>query len=174
MRDLHLIPTYVAKAFTDYPILKWGGVALAVASEYLFGTDVVRNMAIAAFGLMFLDTITGFVAAYATGQAITSTKLSRILVKIVAYGSSIIVAAVVTRHLPGLIGAHSTVVTAVLAIVIATEALSILENIGKMGFKRLAWLRKLLEGKLKQLESDPFEDRLKPKPEDVEGYRPLG
>ena len=170
MRDLHLIPTYVAKAFTDYPILKWGGVALAVASEYLFGTDVVRNMGIAAFGLMFLDTITGFVAAFSSGQPITSAKLSRILVKIVAYGASIIVAAVTTRHMPGLDSAHAPVVTAVLAIVIATEALSILENIGKMGFKRLTWLSKLLEGKLRQLEEDP----LKPKPEDTEGYRPLG
>lgn len=170
MRDLHLIPTYVAKAFTDYPILKWGGVALAVASEYLFGTEVVRNMAIAAFSLMFLDTITGFVAAFCTGLPITSAKLSRILVKIVAYGSSILVAAIVTRHLPGLVSAHATVVTAVIAIVIATEALSIIENIGKMGFKRLAWLSKILEGKLKQLETDP----LKPRPEEVEGYRPLG
>lgn len=170
MRDLHLIPTYVAKAFTDFPVLKWGGVALAVASEYLFGTEVVRNMGIAAFGLMFLDTITGFVAAFSTGQAITSAKLSRILVKIVAYGSSIIVAAVTTRHMPGLNAAHAAVVTAALAIVIATEALSIIENIGKMGFKRLAWLSKILEGKLKQLESDP----LAPKPEDVQGYRPLG
>lgn len=174
MRDLHLIPTYLAKALTDYPVLKWGGVLVAVASEYLFGTDVVRNMAIAAFSLMFLDTITGFVAAFATGQAITSAKLSRILVKIVAYGSSIIVAAVVTRHLPGLVAAHSTVVTAVIAIVLATEALSILENIGKMGFKRLAWLSRMLEGKIKQLEQDPFDDKLKPKPDEVEGWSPLG
>lgn len=173
MRDLHQIPTYVAKAFTDYPILKWGGVALAVASEYLFGDVAVRNLAIAAFGLMFLDTITGFVAAFATGQPISSAKLSRILVKIVAYGSSIIVAAVVTRHLPGLVSAHSTVVTAVLAIVLATEAISILENVGKMGF-RIGWLTRMLEGKLKQLESDPFDDKLKPRPEETEGYRPLG
>lgn len=173
MRDLHLIPTYLAKALTDYPVLKWGGVLVAVASEYLFGTDVVRNMAIAAFSLMFLDTITGFVAAFATGQPITSAKFSRILVKIVAYGSSIIVAAVVTRHLPGLVAAHSTVVTAVIAIVLATEAVSILENIGKMGFK-IGWLTRMLEGRLKQLEQDPFDDKLKPKPDEVEGWSPLG
>jgi phage-related holin len=170
MRDLHLIPAYIAKALTDYPAFKWGGVILAVASEYLFGTEVVRNMGVAAFGLMFLDTITGFAAAFSTGQPISSGKLSRILVKFIAYGSAIIVAAVTTRHLPGLSTAHAAVVTAVLAIVIATEALSILENIGKMGFKRLEWLTKMLEGKLKQLEEDP----LKPRPEEAEGYRPLG
>lgn len=170
MRDLHLIPAYIAKALTDYPALKWGGVVVAVASEYLFGTEVVRNMGVAAFGLMFLDTITGFAAAFSTGQPISSGKLSRILVKFIAYGSAIIVAAVTTRHMPGLDSAHAPVVTAVLAIVIATEALSILENIGKMGFKRLEWLTKMLEGKLRQLEEDP----LKPRPEEDEGYRPLG
>lgn len=173
MRDLHLIPIYFAKMWTDYPAIKWTLAAIAVISEYLFGDEVTRNMAVAAFGLMFLDTITGFTAAYATGQPISSGKLSRILVKFIAYGSAIIVAAASTRHLPGLDSTHSTVVTAVLAVLIGTEALSVLENIHRMGFKRLGWLTRMIEGKLAQLE-DPFEDRLQPKPEEAEGYRPLG
>jgi phage-related holin len=160
--------------WTDYPAVKWLFASLAVISEYLFGDVTTRNMGVAAFGLMLLDTITGFTAAYAVGQPITSAKLSRILVKLVAYGSSIIVAAVVTRHLPGFGAAHAVVIAVVLGILIATEALSVLENIHRMGFRKLGFLTRLIEGKLKQLEDDPFNDRLEPKPEEAEGYRPLG
>lgn len=174
MRDLHLIPAYLAKMWGDVPVLKWGAALLAVSCEYLFGTVIVRNMAFAAFGLMFLDTITGFVAATSTGHPITSAKLSRILVKVVAYGASIIVVAVVTQHVPGINAAHHAVVTIVLTWIMLTEAVSILENVVKMGFTKLGWLTRMLEGKLRQLESDPFDDRTPPRREDAEGYRPLG
>lgn len=158
-RDLHLIPVYVAKAITDYPAVKWAGAGIALAAEYFFGTPVITGLAIATFALMFLDTITGFVATAVTGQAITSGKLTRFGVKVIAYGSAVIVAAVVTRHLPGLVGAHEPVVTTILSVLLLAEGISILENISKMGYKRFAFMKRFLEGRLKAVEQALIEPK---------------
>ncbi len=151
MRDIRLAPIYLARAFTDSALFKYFIAALVSMSEYLFGTEVTRNAAIAAAGLMLLDTITGAIAAKVAGPGWKSGKFSRVLVKFVSYGSAIIVAAVVTHHLPGMSSLQELSVTTVVSLILCTEALSVLENIDRMGFKGFGWIRKILAGKIEEL-----------------------
>jgi phage-related holin len=163
MRDWHLAPAYIARMFGDSALFKFVVAAALTSAEYLFGTDVTRNAAIAAAGLMCLDTVTGMVAAWFTGQGFQSGKFSRVLTKIVSYGSAVIVAAVATHHLPGLSAFHDMSVTTVVSLILCTEALSIMENIDKLGFKSFGFIRVFLAGKIKALQAQSKEPE---KPDD--------
>lgn len=159
MREWQLVPTYLARMFGDSAVFKILVAGAIASADYLFGSDVTRNTAIAAGGLMGLDTITGMVAAWQTGVGFKSAKFSRVLTKVVAYGSAIIVAAVVTHHIPGLSPLHELSVTSIVSLILCTEALSIMENVDKMGFKSFGFIRKLLSGKIKALQAQDKEDK---------------
>lgn len=152
MRDWGLIPVYLAKAFGDAATWKWAVAASAVALDWVFGPGIARTTALSAGCLMVLDTVTGLVAAWYTRKPFESGKFSRILVKGVAYGASIIVAAVVPRSLPGMEAFHDESVTICTGVILCTEALSVLENINKMGFKGMGWLKKILNERMKDMQ----------------------
>jgi phage-related holin len=152
MRDWALIPWYFAKAFTDGAFWKWMVATIAVILDWVFGPGIARDTAVGAGLMLVLDTITGGVAARYRKEPFESGKASRILVKGIAYGASLIVAATVPRCLPGLAAWHDESVTACASIILLTEALSVLENINKMGFKRMGWLKTFLMGRMKELQ----------------------
>lgn len=158
MRDWRLMPFYLARAFGDAPVYKWLIAACLTVSEFLFGTEVLRNCAICAGGLMILDTITGMVAAMVQGIGWESGKFSRVLVKVLSYGSAIVVCALVPKAIPKMEWAHEISVSLAVGAIAATEALSVVENIDKMGFRSLGWLSRFLRGKLKEIDgARPFE-----------------
>jgi phage-related holin len=160
VRDLALLPNYLIKLATDYAPLKAIVAGLAAIAQYVFGDTATQAAAVAAFALLLLDTVTGMVAARVNQDAITSAKFGRFLIKVLGYGSTIIVAAVVAQHVPGIAKvddsitevAHSLAVGTVVSAVMVTEAISILENVRKMGVNTPAkWLEKGLKQKLKAI-----------------------
>lgn len=94
--------------------------------------------------LVTLDTLTGVLAARLSGIKITSAKFGRLLVKILAYCSVLIVVAVVGKSIVGLNQWQEPTCTAVITAMILTEGISILENVNLMGFRGFGWISKLL------------------------------
>lgn len=144
-----MLPTYLAKLALE-DSWKWILAGMAVILDFVFPAQIGREMAIAAFVLIALDTITGFVSALVAGQAISSARFSRVLVKLLGYGSVIIVSAIVTKFVHNAETLPNVSVTAVLTLVIATEAISVLENVRRMGIKLPLGLDKWLEERLKK------------------------
>lgn len=140
----------IGKLFGDEPLLKYlAGVSGAVWG-YVFPPDQgVRDAALAAGLLILLDTLTGLWAAIVTGKAIRSAKFGRALSKVLGYGSVVAVCAVVTRHVPGASAWQAMSVSAVVTLVIVTEAISVLENVRKLGLRLPFGMEKLLEERLR-------------------------
>lgn len=138
----------LGKLFLDAPFAKYVAGVTGAAWGWLFPDQGVRDAALAAGLLILLDTLTGLWAAIVTGKAIRSAKFGRALSKVLGYGSVVAVCAVVTRHVPGASGWQSTSVSAVVTLVIATEAISILENVRKLGIRLPFGMERLLEERL--------------------------
>ncbi|MCW5943288.1 MAG: phage holin family protein [Fimbriimonadaceae bacterium] len=139
----------IGKMFGDAPLLKYLAGVSGACWGYLFPDQAVRDAALAAGLLILLDTVTGLWAAIVTGKAVKSAKFGRALSKILGYGSVVAVCAVVTRHVPGASAWQSMSVSAVVTLVIVTEAISILENVRKLGIKLPFGMEKLLEERLR-------------------------
>ena len=90
---------------------------------------------------------TGIAAAAVSGKAISSARFSRTLTKMLAFGSLIIVAAVVPKHVLGAGVAEGMSVTLILSVIILNESLSIAENAEKMGYG-FPWMRKMLRDRI--------------------------
>ncbi len=132
MKDFSTLPNYLGKMIFD-DSWKWILATAMAAVEFVLPTSLGRDMCIACCVLIALDTITGAIASAVAGHAISSAKFARVLVKLIGYGSVLIVASIATKFIPG---APSEVsVTAVLTLVIVTECISILENVRRMGLK---------------------------------------
>ncbi len=149
MKDLHAVSNYVAKLAIEDG-WKWLLATAVAAIDFVLPTTLGRDMCLAACVVILLDTITGVVAVAAAGHAISSAKFSRVLVKLLGYGSVMIVAAIATKFIPGAPSDMS--VTAVLTLVLCTECISILENVRRMGIKLPFGLDKWLSNRLDQQE----------------------
>ena len=147
MRDLISVLPAVGKLVADMPAAKAFAAVAGGAIAYCLPDQGARDTATAAVVLILLDTLTGVVAARSSGAAISSTRLSRALVKLLGYGSVVIVAAIGARMVPGAVGLSGASVGAVLGLVVATEALSVLENVHRMGLKVPFGLEKFLLAK---------------------------
>jgi len=119
---------------------------LASAAEYLLPGDVVKSMVIGLGLLVVMDTLTGIRAAVKQGDPIKSGQWG-ILDKTLAYTSIIAVFAVVGRNVPGLESYFSTGLAAVLTFMLLREAVSILENVSKLGVNLPPALLDKLRGK---------------------------
>lgn len=148
-RFLAPLPKLWVAFFTDTWIGKIIAAAFAGALEYLFPIETGRAMAVGAMSLILVDTLTGWYAATVAGNKITSAKFSRVLTKILGYGSIVIVAAVAAHTLPGTQDYQHVAVSGVVGFVIVTEGISILENVAKMGLASPPWLKKWLKERLK-------------------------
>lgn len=118
----------------------WGALV------YLFGTGQSEAI-LALFVLVIVDTVFAILAAKKTGEQITSAKFLRSPVKMTVYFALIACTHVSEYALPGIIGILDETMVASLVI---TELLSILEKAGKMGFvvsqKLLNQLENLRDG----------------------------
>jgi len=144
------LPEVLRKLFGDALAYKGVGALLAVLLDYLLPVQAPRDLALAAGGLIVLDTFTGLWAALVCGKKVSSAKFSRVLTKLFGYGSVVVVCAVATRAVPGAVGFQPTALAAVLGFVALTEGISILENVGRMGVKTPSFLKKWLRERLSQ------------------------
>lgn len=145
MRDIYLLPMYWARLTTESTAWKWIIAAGAGIADYVLGTDVLRASFLGMLTLVALDTVTGVLAARLTGTKITSAKFGRLLVKILAYCSVLLVVAIVGKNIAGLGQWHGPTCTAVLTAIILTESISIIENVNLMGFNGFGWILDLLQ-----------------------------
>lgn len=119
---------YLLKKIVHAAELKWiAGIFLSVFSFFF---DPLNNLALfALFVLIIIDFALGVSASRYTGQQIQSAKLRRSAIKMAVY-FTLIAAARVTEHAIPIAFLDETV-TGFLA---ATELLSVLENVGRLGF----------------------------------------
>jgi phage-related holin len=141
---------YIA-SLADSPALKAVAAALGGALGYIFPTSAVLETATIAAILIVVDTITGLWASLVTGKPIESRKASRMLTKLVGYCIAVATVSLTVRSLPSLGHWQVGACTGILAIVIATEAVSIIENLERIGVKLPRKLVKALKGELKRL-----------------------
>lgn len=114
--------------------------ALLVVVGFMF--DPTQHIALVAlFVLMMADTVFGVAAARKCGEAIRSAKLRRTAIKVVIYYALIACAHITEFALPSYMHFLDESVLGFLA---ATELLSILENVGKLGYVVPRQLVKLL------------------------------
>ena len=152
------LPEVFRRLFGDSLALKGWGALVAVLLDYLLPAQASRDLALAAGGLIVLDTFTGLWAAFVSGRKISSAKFSRVLTKLFGYGSVVVVCGVATRAVPGALGFQPTALAAVLGFVALTEGISILENVGRMGVKTPPFFKKWLRERLKDRPSAGSED----------------
>jgi toxin secretion/phage lysis holin len=149
MKDISYLGAYIGKLTVDAAVVKWPvAFAMGIVNYFLPSENLVEA-GIGALCLIIFDTLTGICAAWQTGKAISSAKFGRVLVKLLGYGSVLAVSAIVSRNLPGLEEFKAAGAATVLTLAIATESISVLENVRLMGIK----IPSFLEDALKERES---------------------
>lgn len=105
-------------------------VASMLLTFFFFFGDLHTQSIIAVLMLMIFDTIVGIMASYREGQAITSRKFSRVVQKSIVYFMAISAAFFVdiTIHM-------NLTQPTMIAFVGLTEFISILENMGRLGYQ---------------------------------------
>ena len=96
---------------------------------FLFG-NLYTQALVAIVALIVIDAVFALLAAYHEGQPITSRKFSRTL-----YKSTVYFMAISAGYFADLTIPFSVVQATMIAFVGATEFISILENMGRMGFQ---------------------------------------
>lgn len=148
MRFNHLLDP-VSKLFLD----AWEYKALASALVSFIGfflpSEQLRSMALGAFTLVILDTLSGAAVAIKKGVPFSSGKFSRVLSKLMLYSAVVGGSAVVTRFVPGMSDYQQIGVVAVLTFVMITELISIFENAAAYGLKLPKGILSALQGRLK-------------------------
>jgi len=102
--------------------------AIVLFLSFLFG-DLYNQAILAVLMLLLFDTILGVHSAWIEGSAITSRKFSRVVWKGFVYMISISAAFFLDQTLPFVIAQ-----TTMIAFVATTEFISILENMGRLGY----------------------------------------
>lgn len=119
----------ISKLLSDYPAFKVGMSVGLGAASFLFGGVYVDAM-VAVSMLMLFDTITGMWASRMEGLAWTSPRFAKKIRQMILYSISISAAHFLDQTVPGEWMQFSAI-----GFVAANEFISILENIGRMGFK---------------------------------------
>jgi|CXWL01.1.fsa_nt_gi phage-related holin len=136
-------------------------ISFGAALAWILPSQAVRDTGIACIVLVALDTITGMVAAIRSGKPISSAKFSRVLSKLIAYGSVVSVVSICGKYLPGMVDFRIPLITASLYLILATEGISVLENAASLGVQLPPGLVKWLKGKLNdQIDSIQKEDQI--------------
>jgi phage-related holin len=111
---------------------------------FLFG-NLHTEALVAIVMLLLLDTVLGVTASVHEGNSITSSRFSRAMLKSIVYLTSISAGYYADTTLP-----FDIIQSTMIAFVGVTEFISILENIGRMGFntpKRLLFQLKEFQSK---------------------------
>lgn len=152
LRELPEIGVMLGKLFADVAPVKVSLSILSAIVAYFLPTEAQQAAGLAAAYCIVLDTVTGVVAARVSGKPITSAKLGRVLVKLLAYASVLSVVATAVNHVPGANVAQGPSVTGVLTFILLTESVSILENVRLMGLVLPFGLESWLAGRMPQKE----------------------
>jgi phage-related holin len=162
LRDIDTLPHYWLQLWAGIQ-WKWVAAYVAAITEFLFPGEL-GGWAVGVFVLVLLDFVTGVIAAKFTKVAITSAKLGRTLVKILLYCVVVIAIAIVARTLGKDVALlESWGVKSALGIMIATEAVSNLENVAKtevFGKRFSRWIKRLI-GAIDHLDSYDNEGGIK-------------
>lgn len=129
---MHIIdPTPVETAFAVLELTTVKIIASVSLSIFffLFGELYVQAL-IAVAMLMVFDTILGVAATYSEGMPITSRRFSRVLVKGILYFTAISAGYFADLTVP-----FDLIQATMIAFVGVTEFISILENVGRMGYE---------------------------------------
>lgn len=119
----------IEKLFDAATIKIIASVFIIVSS---FGFDAIHQKALLAlFILMWADCITAIFAAYKSDIQIKSSKVLRTPIKIVIYFGLIYMARITEYAFADILGILDETV---IAFCVATELISIMENINKMGY----------------------------------------
>ncbi len=129
MNETLLILKNLATGIWEYFTLKFVSSIIIPFAAFLFGADSYQIM-LALLVLCVIDFITGISSAKISGEPIKSRRAVRSAFKVAVYG--LLVSA---GHLTeGVIPGNFFIEEAVTTFLALTELISIVENIGKMGF----------------------------------------
>lgn len=118
----------VSKAFGDFAVPKYIGAGVLTALAFLF--DPLQKDAVIALSILVsFDFLTGIAAAYKTGEVIQSRKCFRTAIKYTIYMMLVSAGHLMETVIPLLPGQ-----SAIVAILVITEMISILENAAKIGY----------------------------------------
>lgn len=118
----------IIKTFLEPTLLKIV-TSILVAMSFLFG-EVYEAGIIAVIMLMIFDTIFGVAASYYEGKAITSRRFSRAVQKGIVYLMAISSGYFMDNTIP-----VDFVQATMIGFIAVTEFISILENMGRMGYQ---------------------------------------
>lgn len=144
-----LMHYYLATLLDD----AWKGVLAAVTGLAIFvlPTASHQEFAIAAGALICIDTLTGLIASLREGNAITSSRMGSVFVKLLGYSSVLTVTAICTKFIGGPDGSLAgATVSGVLTLIVLTESVSVLENVHRMGVPLPSNMQAWLQGRLDQ------------------------
>lgn len=128
--DFILYAKYILANTFNHAIVKGFFSILLVIYSFLF--DINHNQTLLALGvLIILDFISGVAAAKIRGEPILSRKAAHTAIKFVAYYGSISGAHLAESGLSAHIAFIDEVV---ISFFLLTELISLLENVGKMGY----------------------------------------
>lgn len=122
-------------AWGEHPVVKWLLAACGAVMSYVAGEGTGQRIVLAAAGLIALDAVTGVAASWYERKPIQSRVMGRTIVKILAYGSTLLVAAVMAREIAPGSAATEWSVGGIATLVIVTESVSILENAVRLGIR---------------------------------------
>lgn len=128
MDEIQYIVTKTVETF-EPNTLKIIATTLLTVLFFLFG-NLYTEALMAILILMIIDTLFALMAAYHNGQPITSRRFSRSLFKAIVYFMAISAGYFADLTIP-----FSVIQATMIAFVGATEFISILENMGRMGYK---------------------------------------
>ena len=104
-------------------------LAFVLSFSFLFG-DFHSPAIVAVLMLMIFDTALGVMATWTEGNAITSRKFSRVVQKGIVYFTSIS-----AGYFTDITIGWNLIQSTMIAFIAVTEFISILENMGRMGFE---------------------------------------
>lgn len=122
------------------PTLTKIATSIVLTFMFLFG-DFHTQGIIAVMMLMTFDTILGVMATYHEGQAITSRRFSRVVQKGAVY-----LIAISAGYFTDLTIGWSVIQTTMVGFIAVTEFISIMENVGRLGYQTPKKLLNQLEG----------------------------
>ena len=135
----------IKAACSNWVVKCIGAVSYSLYAFFFDPVHVAGHFAV--FSLIIFDFITGIAAAKKTGEEIKSSKVIRSAIKLVVYFLLIAGARITETAVPILGGVIDETVIAFLAL---TELISLMENVGKMGYA----IPKQLLNKLEKLRDD--------------------
>lgn len=135
----------LCKVAFDHPWYKGFVTCVGGAVAWLLPAEWDKKAVLAVIVLMVLDFVTGITAAWVKGHKLQSVKAKKWVGRFVGYGVAIMLAALLPRLLHDMQRWQEILVAMVCGPMVATELISIVENLEKLNVPGTDLLRKLLQ-----------------------------